>query len=161
MCGKWKKKVRNYKHWTIELKLPLIFISIFYIFKPNIFGFVEVAGAGAGARNEKKINGYFVPKKKKQLDEVVATVIAKDGLTFRVFETSSELRESLQARGYVLSKTAKSFKAMTIKYAKKIRQNQKEVIKEFVTKDERFCVTFDEWTSLRNRRYINLILNTE
>lgn len=86
-------------------------------------------------------------------------MIAKDGLTFRVLEKSTELRESLQARGYVLPKTAKSFKSMTIRYSKKIRQNQKKVIKELVAKGERFCVTFDEWTSLRNRRYINLILH--
>lgn len=118
------------------------------------FGFID-----ADARETKKIDDYFTVKKKKELDDVVATLIAKDGLTFRAFETSNELRESLQARGYVLPKTAKSFKSMTIKYSKRIRQNQKNVIKELVAKGERFCVTFDEWTSLRNIRYINLILH--
>lgn len=136
--------------------MPINFAPRHFLYK-TIFGFIE--NARAGAREKRKIDAYFTVKKKKELDEVVATMIAKDGLTFRVFETSSELRESLQARGYLLPKTAKTFKSMTIKYSKKIRQNQKKVIKELVAKGERFCVTFDEWTSLRNIRYINLILH--
>lgn len=105
------------------------------------------------------INSYFLPKEKKKLEEVVAEMVALDGMPFRVFETSDELRESLKSRGFNIPKTAKSFKQMTIKFSKKIRCQQKSEIKILVANGERFCTTFDEWTSVRNRRYLSLILH--
>lgn len=86
-------------------------------------------------------------------------MVALDGLTFRVFERSEELRESLQARGFKIPKTAKSYKQMVIKYSKDVRRKQKTEIQELTSNGERFCVTFDEWTSLRNRRYLNVTLH--
>lgn len=105
------------------------------------------------------IDVYFAPREKKTLSFVVAKMVALDGLTFRVFETSDELRESLKARGFKIPKTAKSYKQMVIKFSKEVRRKQNSELQELVLKGERFCLTFDEWTSLRNRRYLNLILH--
>lgn len=106
----------------------------------------------------KKIDSFFL-KGKKTLAEVVSKMVALDGFTFRVFETSDELRESLQARGFKIPKTAKSYRKMMVNFSKDVRRMQRAEIKDLVSKGERFCITFDEWTSLRNRRYLNVILH--
>lgn len=106
-----------------------------------------------------KIHSYFISKKKKSLAEVVAKMVALDGLTFNVFETSDELRQCLRARGFNIPKTAKTFQRMVIQFSNDVRRKQKAEINDLISKGERFCTTFDEWTSLRSRRFINLILH--
>lgn len=95
------------------------------------------------------IDSYFLPKAKKNLKEVVAEMVALDGLPFRVFETSEELRESLKARGFNIPKTAKTYKKMTIQFSKEIRSKQKAEINVLVANGERFCTTFDEPANFR------------
>lgn len=46
-----------------------------------------------------------------------------------------------------------------VNYSKKVHEKFKAEIKSEIKEGSRFCVTFDEWTSSRNRRYMNLILN--
>lgn len=48
-----------------------------------------------------------------------------------------------------------------VSYSKKVHEKLKAEIKSYRTEGSRFCVTFDEWTSSRNRRYMNLILHGE
>lgn len=87
-------------------------------------------------------------------------MVAKDGLTFRVFTTSTDLRRCLIADGFTDLPTApNTIKRTVMEYSKSVREKMKKEIKGELTKGVRFCVTFDEWTSSRNRRFINLILH--
>lgn len=85
---------------------------------------------------------------------------AKDGLTFYVFTTSEDLRRCLKADGFSPIPTSpNTIRRMMVSYSKKVHEKLKAEIKTDRTEGSRFCVTFDEWTSSRNRRYINLILH--
>lgn len=107
-----------------------------------------------------KMTAYF----KKTVDEsfaaVVARMIAKDGIPFVKFCTSQDLRMLLQTKGYIsIPKSSKTIQKIVIEYADKIKQ---EVIKE-ITKhkleSKAFSLTLDEWTSIKNRRYMNINLH--
>lgn len=94
------------------------------------------------------------------MDETISRMVAKDGLTFRVFTTSTDLRRCLIADGFTdIPTSPNSIKRIVIEYSKEIRKKLKEEIRIELSKGVRFCVTFDEWTSSRNRRYVNLILH--
>ena len=50
-------------------------------------------------------------------------------------------------------------KTVVMKFANQMRNLQKESILKAKSSKEKFSLIFDEWTSNRNRRYINIILN--
>lgn len=93
------------------------------------------------------------------LDAVLARMTAVDGLPFRIFVTSVELRKSLSARGFDVPKSESTIRYMVIKYGKIIRQKLAVELQRLKSKGERFSLSFDEWTSTRNRRYLNLNLH--
>lgn len=96
----------------------------------------------------------------KSLEETIARMTAKDGLTFRVFTTSEDLRRCLKKDGFSTIPTSpNTIRRMMITYSQSVHTKIKAEIKSELSGGSRFCVTFDEWTSCRNRRYMNLILH--
>ena len=86
---------------------------------------------------------------------------ALDGLPFSVFETSTELRTSLEARGFVVPKSATTIRNMVVKYANTIKETVISKFTRLRSQGMRFSLTFDEWTSLKNRRYLNVNVHIE
>lgn len=100
---------------------------------------------------------YFKSKKTEQLCEILARMVARDGLPFRIFSSSEDIRKGLVARGYQdIPKSAAIIKSMTIEYSKSVRNKIINEISTLKSKGKRFSLTFDEWTSVRNRRYLNI-----
>ena len=86
----------------------------------------------------------------------IARMTASDGLSFRVFTTSSDLRRALLALGYQVPKSENSVRKVVMEHGDKVRAS---VVSEFAHRKkegQRFSVTLDEWTSTRNRRYMNV-----
>lgn len=105
----------------------------------------------------KTLNYYFKNQKKEQLCEILAAMVARDGLPFRIFCSSEDIRKGLHARGYNdLPKSAATIKSMITEYSKKIRIEIIKEMSDLKSKGNRFSLTFDEWTSVRNRRYLNI-----
>ena len=87
---------------------------------------------------------------------VLARMTALDGLPFSVFCTSEDLRKSMMARGFDLPKSANSIRKLVVDYSTEIQAAAIREIKELKKKGHRSSLTFDEWTSTRNRRYLNI-----
>ena len=87
---------------------------------------------------------------------VLARMTALDGLPFSVFCTSEDLRKSMKARGFDLPKSANSIRKLVVDYSTEIQAAAIREIKELKKKGHRSSLTFDEWTSTRNRRYLNI-----
>ena len=81
---------------------------------------------------------------------------ACDGLPFSIFITSQDLRKSLTALGHTLPKSATSIREQVMKYGLHVTERIKHDIILKKSNGEKFSITFDEWTSMRNRRYLNL-----
>lgn len=89
------------------------------------------------------------------LPAVLARMTAYDGLPFKVFITSIDLRKSLIAQGYSLPKSLTTIRKHVIKYGTYVVERIKhDLLRK--SKSEKFSLTLDEWTSLRNKRYINI-----
>jgi len=86
-------------------------------------------------------------------------MVAKDGLPFSVFSTSMDLRRALKALNFErkpkqdLPTCNKSIRSMVMKYSKE--EKDKKILEVLKLKETgiKFAITFDEWTSSRNRRY--------
>ena len=88
---------------------------------------------------------------------------ALDGLPFRIFITSDDLRKSLKILNLCdkLPKSATTIQKIVTSYSETILQLVIKEISEYKLNGKGFSITFDEWTSLRNRRYINVNLHSE
>jgi hypothetical protein len=107
------------------------------------------------------ITSFFKTDKNERLAKVLARMTARDGLSFNIFNTSIDIREGLIARGFKeLPKSANTIRNMVLDYGKNIRTTIRDEIAQLKSKGKRFSVTFDEWTSIRNRRYLNINVHT-
>ena len=119
------------------------------------------ASLPSGKKSKPLITDFFQNQHDKSLPAVFARLTALDGLPFSVFVTSAELRTSLEARGFVVPKSVTTIRNMVVKYANIIRER---VISKFTRpqlQGMRFSLTIDEWTSIKNRIYLNVNVHIE
>ena len=90
------------------------------------------------------------------LQVVLARMTACDGLSFNNFTTSSDLRKSLTALGHELPKSVVGIRDQVIKYGKQLRDEVTRNLRDAKSKGEYFSLTLDEWTSMQNKRYLNI-----
>lgn len=103
------------------------------------------------------ITNYFKNNKNEKLSEVLARMTARDGLSYNIFIKSYDIREGLRARGFKdIPKSAVTIRNMVLEYSKIIKHYTVHEISRLKSEGKRFSITFDEWTSIRNRRYINI-----
>jgi hypothetical protein len=94
--------------------------------------------------------------KRASLAEIVSRLAAVDKIPINTITTSSFIRESMYERGYKLPKNHSD----VLKLIKEFYGTQKtqliESFKKLKADCKKFSLTMDEWTSCRNRQYLNI-----
>ena len=90
------------------------------------------------------------------LPKVLARMTACDGLPFNIFITSKDLRKSLIALGHSLPRSVTTIREQVFKYGAHVVERIKHDLILKKNNGEKFSITLDEWTSMRNRRYLNI-----
>ena len=90
------------------------------------------------------------------LPAVLARMTACDGLSFNNFTTSQDLRKSLGALGHSLPKSVVGIRDQVLKYGKQLREDVTRSLHSAKSKGEYFSFTPDEWTSVQNKRSLNI-----
>lgn len=122
-----------------------------YVFKGN-----EDTQTDPSKPKKHKITHFFT--KLHSVENVVSKMAALDGLPFKTFCSSEELRKLFSKSGYKLPSSPNSIKNMVIKANDELRNSIIKELEELKSDGVRFAITLDEWTSNRNRRYINVNL---
>lgn len=122
----------------------------------------------APTKKSKPLTKYFpmLGQEEKSLPATLARLTALDGISFNVICHSSDLRAGLTATGFKsLPTTVNTVRKLVVDYSNKIKHS---IITEIAHKKnpefgvgERYSLSFDEWTSLRNRRYLNINLHAQ
>ena len=108
------------------------------------------------------MNKFLIDRNENTLQAVIARMTARDGLPFRVFTTSPDLRRGLTALGLGnLPTSSESVKQLVMSQGRKVRSFVMEELASRKNNGERFSLTFDEWTSARNRRYMNVNVHAQ
>lgn len=110
-------------------------------------------------RKKQKITNYFAAKNEKSLEAIVSRTTAKDGLPFSIFCTSEDLRRLLSSSGFKVPTSSNTIRNMVVTYSKKIKAQVKGEIHAKKSNGHKFSITFDEWTSAQNKRFLNLNLH--
>ena len=115
-------------------------------------------------RTKGKNYGFFKKKVDDSLPAIILRITAKDGFLFNKFCNLKDLRNLMAAKGHTkLLKSSNTIQEIVIKYGEKIRTKVISEIMIYLQKslEEKFSLTFDEYTSIRNRRYLNVNVHTE
>ena len=90
------------------------------------------------------------------LPAILARMTACDGLSFNVFTTSLDIRRSISALGHSIPKSVSGVRDQVVKYGQQLREEVKRSIHISKSKGAYFSLTLDEWTSVQNKRYLNI-----
>lgn len=108
------------------------------------------------------IDDFFVNQKNISLADQLSQMTSCDGLPFRVFTTSQCIRKGLEAQGFSnIPKSPSTIKKIVIEHGKAIKKEIKNEIAMEIRNGKRLSITFDEWTSNRNRRYLNINIQSQ
>lgn len=96
---------------------------------------------------------------KESLEEMISKLAAEDGFTIRKITTSKFIRQSFSLRGMSLPADEKSVMSLIYNFQEKIKLQVINDIKKELSSFKKFSITLDEWTSIDNRRFININLH--
>jgi len=114
------------------------------------------------ARKKTKMTDYFIDKEEKSLAAVMSRMTSVDGLPFSILCTSADIREGLRARGFSdLPTSSNTARRIVMDYSKKVRQYVVNKMMQEKSSGKKFSLTFDEWTSVANKRYMNINVHSD
>ncbi|XP_013199728.1 uncharacterized protein LOC132903872 isoform X2 [Amyelois transitella] len=113
----------------------------------------------ADAKKRKLVTDFF--RSGDSIEVVVSRMAALDGCTFRFLTESQDLRNVFKKSGYDLPKSSNTIGKIIFTQAEEVKAATITKILELKTAGERFALTLDEWTSLRNKRYMNINLHSK
>ena len=98
-------------------------------------------------------------KRKKSLQEVIGHLCAVDLLSFRVISTSTVIRQAFKSDGYKLPECHRTVQRYMMQFYEQIKSQIKIEISCMIQEGKRLSASLDEYTSTRNRRYLNINLH--
>ena len=138
---------------TKGLHVHLKSIHHFELLKRKNLAIIETASTEKKATKVSKIDHLVQDN---TLSAILARMTACAGLSFSVFITSNDLRKSIMALGHTLPKSVNGIRDQVIKYGSHVIEKIKRDLIFKKAKGGKFSLTLDEWTSLRNKRYLNI-----
>ena len=111
-------------------------------------------------KKKQKITDHFLRVEDTSMEKKVSRMVAKDGLPFRVFCTSKDMRDLFNSSGHKLPKSPNTIKLIVMNYGMTLKMKIMRELAQLKENDHRFTLTFDEWTSSMNKRYMNVNVHT-
>lgn len=120
----------------------------------------EGGQAGPSSKQSKSIANFFSARK--PLNAILAELAALDGFSFNAIAKSAYLRQSLEKDGFKLPKDPSEIAKMVQGYAAETQNKLVDAFQLMVRNaGTRFSLTMDEYTSIQNKRFMNINLHTE
>ena len=101
------------------------------------------ASASTSCTKRKQCNLHSFLKRS-TLEEIVAKLVAKDGISANSVMKSSFIRESIQERGFSLPKTHSRVMELVHTFFEQAKQETIEFINAIKKRDGKFALTLDE-----------------
>lgn len=87
---------------------------------------------------------------------VISRLVARDGIPMGTLVTSQVMRRFFSKDGLKLYKSPNSIRTVIMEFYSKIVSEYTEEMKADLVDDQKYSITTDEWTSNRNRRFMNV-----
>jgi len=106
--------------------------------------------------NQNNLNNFVI--KRMSLEERCVRMMVLEDLPFKKMAGES-IRGLLLDVYNGVPKSPTTFRSMMIDYAIRRKSVVKAIIGDLISKEIKFCVSFDEWVSVANRRYLGINLH--
>lgn len=115
----------------------------------------QIASTSGSSAKKRTIVQYF--SKACPIDAVLARLSAKDGISFHTICKSEDIRQGLVARGFNdIPRTHQGIRHRVEMFFEKVVNEYRKEFEDIKKDGRKLSLTFDEWTSNRNRRYMNV-----
>jgi hypothetical protein len=94
------------------------------------------------------------------IEAIVAKLAALDGFTINSITNSKYIRSTLLNTGFCLPKNSSSVMELIRRFYFSVIYDLKCALKNYVESNTRFSITLDTYTSIRNKRYMNINIHT-
>lgn len=91
---------------------------------------------------------------------VISRMIASDGIPMRTFATSTDLRRLMSKSGHTVPKSPNDVRNIVMGYCREVREKYTKEMQDALADGELFSITMDEWTSLSNKKYMNVNIHS-
>lgn len=123
---------------------------------PSVFQ-GEASSSQTQSKRPKKMDDFFRPANEETLDTMIAKMAAVDGLPFRVFCCSESMKTLFKKAGYKnLPKSPHTIKSTVMSKSSELKKVVEKDLQKLKADGFKLAVSIDEWTSARNRRYMNV-----
>ena len=95
-------------------------------------------------------------QKKDSAEVVLARLLAVELLPMYKLEKSKDIQNGWAAQGLKIPTTRKAMKEMILSFTDNIKTNFKRERAARIKNKNRFSISLDEWTSIKNQRYMGL-----
>ena len=119
----------------------------------------EPKSSNAGRKPTPKITSFLKKVEKETPDEVVAKLCAVDGISMYTVANSEMLQKSMKAYGVPLPKSPSTVQKLLMENFEKMKALTIKKIELELSKNVRFSVTLDEYTSNSNMGFVNINLH--
>lgn len=120
---------------------------------------IEENAATSNKRQSQQTLSSFFTKQKETCEEIIAKLVTLDGISINSITKSEFIRNSLRDKGYTLPKNPSHVMDLVHKQYNKIKELLCSDIVSQLHSGSRFSLSLDEYTSLNNRRYLNINLH--
>ncbi len=134
----------------------------YHLTRAHKLSFSRISATEPGAEpkeDQPTITAHFPKKKKAEEGEILARLSAVDGIPFHTLARSTEIRKGWESQGYQMPQSRTGVCKAVMEFGGGAKGSLKEELRQRRDNNERFSITFDEWTSQRNRRYLALNLH--
>lgn len=96
--------------------------------------------------------------KRPTMGELVSKLAAVDGISFNRITKSEFIRTSMSGKGFNLPQNSTKVMQLMLNFYEDIKQQLIQKIIKHKDNGKKFSISIDEWTSMKNKRYMNLHL---
>ena len=104
------------------------------------------------AKTAPKISTFF----QESIGEVLSKLAALDRFSFNALTKSTFIRLAMPEKGYDFPKNCKKAIQLVKNYSASVKAQLKNQLNSLLLTGERFSITLDEYTSLKNQRFLNI-----
>ncbi|XP_073959312.1 uncharacterized protein [Choristoneura fumiferana] len=115
----------------------------------------------ATKKKKAKLTDFYSSTSKPSLGVTVSRMVSLDGIPFSTFTQSEDLKRLFQKEDHILPKSPNSIREIVLKEKENVMKELISKIKKILSDGGKFSISYDEWTSNHNRRYISINLHSK
>lgn len=156
-CAKCSKVIKCEGSSTSGMKKHLKAVHDITLEKPASHDGPDNQVASSSSNPKKIVTLHKFFSRSTPLDTALARMAAKDNISFSTICNSEDIRLGLLARGYCdIPKSPEGIRLRVRAHHVFVVGLYRNEFGEMKKQDRKISITFDEWTSTRNRRYMNV-----